>query len=179
MTTMSSLTQQGWLTRRRPVVPSLSVGSSETCLDHGCSPRVLVVDDCKDTADSLEMVIEMWGYDVEVAYDGETAIETALIYHPDAIFLDIGMPRMDGCEAVKRLRKEASVKDALMVAVSGYHDDLHKKQAMEAGFDLYHVKPVDPAVMKALLVQRERGRRAAQSLAVPTGDDLNYCVPCF
>ena len=137
-----------------------------------CLPRVLVVDDCKDTANSLQMILEMWGYDVRAAYAGETAIETALTYHPDVIFLDLGMPMMQGCEVVKRLRKESSVEGALLVAVSGYHDDLHKKQAMEAGFDLYHVKPVDPAVMKALLVQRELGEALEAHLFLRE-DDLN------
>ena len=185
MTTASSLARRGGPARRRPVVPFLGVGSSRTPMDGGslprvlvaddckesswvgsvegrfCLPRVLVVDDCKDTANSLQMMLEMWGYDVRVAYDGEAAIETALICQPDVIFLDLGMPMMQGCEVVERLRQEASVKGALMVAVSGYHDDIHKEQAMEAGFDLYHVKPVDPEVMKAILVQRKREEGAA------------------
>jgi CheY-like chemotaxis protein len=121
-----------------------------------CPLRVLVVDNCKDTADSLTSLVKLWGYDVEVAYDGETAITTALVYRPDVIFLDLAMPSMSGCEIVKRLRGEEGVKDAVMVAVTGYADQTHRQQAMEAGFDLYLVKPVDPVVLRDVLVRSEK-----------------------
>jgi CheY-like chemotaxis protein len=121
-----------------------------------CPLRVLVVDDCKDNADSLKRLVKLWGYDVEVAYDGEAAYAMALVYRPDLIFLDFAMPRMDGCEVVRRLRSERGVKDALMVAMTGYADPLHRQQAMAAGFDRYLVKPVVPEVFQDLLVQSEK-----------------------
>ena len=158
----SSLTQQGWFARPIPVVHCLGVGSSQTWMGGCCLPRVLVVDDCKDTADSLQMLVEMWGYDVEVAYDGETAIGTALDYHPDVIFLDLVMPKMHGCQVAQRLRRAAGFEDALIVAVSGRHDELHRKQAMEAGCDLYLVKPMAPGVMEGLL-RKVAGRSARRT----------------
>jgi two-component system CheB/CheR fusion protein len=122
---------------------------------------VLVVDDCKDNANTLKLLVKLWGYDVEVAYDAEAAIDTARAYLPDVICLDIGLPNMDGCEAVRRLRSKPGVQDALMVAVTGYADPRHRRQAMEAGFDLYLVKPVAPAVLHGVLMRSSTGTGGA------------------
>ncbi len=123
-----------------------------------CPLRVLVVDNCKDTADTLKSLVTLWGYDARVAYDGEAASATALAYRPDVLVLDIAMPGMNGCKVVSRLRRERGVKDALMVAVSGYADQLHREQAMDAGFDLYFAKPADPAALQDVLVWSEKMR---------------------
>ena len=120
--------------------------------------RVLVVDDCADTADSLVALLTLWGHDVDTSYDGEAAVAAAVARRHEVIFLDLAMPKLCGCEVVRRLRCEPGVKNALIVAVTGYPDASHRRLAIEAGFDLYHVKPVDPESLHAMLVRMEAGK---------------------
>jgi CheY-like chemotaxis protein len=118
--------------------------------------RVLVVDDNKDAADSLSRLIHLWGHVVRTAYD-ESAINLVNEFQPEAVLLDIGMPRMDGHTMAQRIR--SSLHDILIVAVTGFHDETVKKRAQEAGFDHYLVKPVDMAALEKLLVQRLADRQ--------------------
>ena len=113
--------------------------------------RVLVVDDNEDSARAVARIISRQGYDVKVAYDGPTAVETALEHQPVFVFLDIGLPGMNGYEVAMRLRKEDTLKDALLVAVSGYGEEGDRRRSREAGFDQHLVKPVDPETLLALM----------------------------
>src|SRR6201990_2315377 len=85
--------------------------------------RILVIDDNKDAAESMSMLFELWGHDVVCAYDGRTALETAAKYRPHAVFLDIGLPGMDGYEIAERLRELPESTRTVLVAITGYVQD--------------------------------------------------------
>jgi CheY-like chemotaxis protein len=103
--------------------------------------RVLVVDDNRDAADSLSLLLQTQGHEVQTAYDGEAALEVATGFRADIVLLDIGLPVMNGFEVAKRLRSGGSA--ARLVALSGYGQPEDVRRSREAGFDGHLVKPVD------------------------------------
>jgi PAS domain S-box-containing protein len=109
----------------------------------GRSLRVLVVDDNRDAANTIGMLLRKNGYHVEVAYSGESAIEAAMSHRPDAVLLDIGLPKIDGYEVARRFRQNPALKHAHIVAVTGYGQDADQQRSHEAGFDAHMVKPVE------------------------------------
>ncbi|MDO9436872.1 PAS domain S-box protein [Hydrogenophaga sp.] len=113
--------------------------------------RVLVVDDNRDAADSLEMVLQFLGADVRAVYDGQTALEVFNSYQPSAVFLDIGMPGMDGFEVAHALRQTAQGRDAKLIALTGWGQPEDLRRSREAGFDSHLVKPVDVEALQGLL----------------------------
>lgn len=123
----------------------------------GAWQSVLVVDDGKPTADILAMFFEMEGKEVAVAYDGEAAVESATERMPDLILMDLGMPRMDGFEAARRIRQLPGGGTVTMIAVSGWGREDDRRQSREAGFDEHLVKPVNPAVLRSL-IERLKGQ---------------------
>jgi CheY-like chemotaxis protein len=110
--------------------------------------RVLVVDDNTDAADSLCALFRMWGYDARAAYDGNAGLEAASALLPDCLFLDIGLPGLDGYALAERLRQHPVLKRAKLVALSAYSD---RERSSAAGFDHHFVKPADPEELEALL----------------------------
>lgn len=117
--------------------------------------RVLVADDCLDTADSFGQLVKIWGHEVQVSYDGATALEAACACQPDVLLLDLGMPGMDGCRVARELRLQVHFKQTLLIALTSYTDEPHRRLAQEAGFDLFLIKPVDPLVLQKLFVFAE------------------------
>jgi signal transduction histidine kinase len=113
--------------------------------------RVLVADDNCDAATTLAMILEMLGNEVRVAHDGEQAVSVAAEFHPDAILLDIGMPRLDGYGACKRIRLLPGMSAAFIVALTGWGDDDDKDRSRAAGFDRHVVKPVDPEALQQII----------------------------
>ena len=113
--------------------------------------RVLVVDDNRDAANSMAMLLRLAGHDVEVAYSAESAIGAALALRPHVMFLDIGLPMMDGYEVARRLRQHSQLQNTRIAALTGYGRDSDQKQAQEAGFDAHLVKPVDPSKIREFL----------------------------
>ncbi|MGV3485705.1 MAG: response regulator [Planctomycetaceae bacterium] len=113
--------------------------------------RVLVVDDNEAAARLLGMIIELHGCEVLTAGDGRQAIQIAEAFRPDAILMDLGMPRMNGFQAARYLRDQAWGRSTLLVAISGSGDDDDKQQTAQAGFDAHLVKPVDPEEIAWLL----------------------------
>jgi PAS domain S-box-containing protein len=113
--------------------------------------RVLVVDDNRDAADSLAMMLELTGHEVATANDGETALAEAERFLPDAVLLDIGMPGMNGYEVAQRLRQTEHGRRAFIVALTGWGQEDDKRRAVDAGFDHHLTKPVDPAALHAVL----------------------------
>lgn len=103
--------------------------------------RVLVVDDNVDAADLTADVLRLSGILVSVAYGGYEGLEAAKSEVPDVIFLDIGMPFMDGYEVAKAVRQEISLKGVKLVALTAWGDDLSRQKSNEAGFDLHLTKP--------------------------------------
>ncbi|HEX2465339.1 MAG TPA: ATP-binding protein [Thermoanaerobaculia bacterium] len=113
--------------------------------------RVLVVDDNSDAADSQSAMLRLMGHEVESASDGFVALETAAVFRPDLVLLDIGMPKLNGYEVCRRLRAEPWGAGLLIVAVTGWGQDSDKQRAREAGFDHHLTKPMDPTALYDLL----------------------------
>jgi len=113
--------------------------------------RLLVVDDNKDAAESMSMLLEMWGHEVAFAFDGPSALETAEQWQPEAVFLDIGLPGMDGYEVAERLRELPHAKDAVLIAITGYGQDDDRMRSRRAGIDHHLVKPVAPDALRSLI----------------------------
>lgn len=118
---------------------------------HAGGRRILVVDDNVDSASSLAMMLKAMGNDVRTANDGVEAVETAEAFGPDLVLLDIGMPRMNGFEACRRIREQARGNRVTIVALTGWGQEEDKRRSQEAGFDDHLVKPVDPAALERLL----------------------------
>ena len=118
--------------------------------------KVLVVDDNRDSAMSLALLLELDGHEVRRAYDGLEALEIADDFRPEVTLLDIGMPRLDGYGAARELRQRDWAKDTLLVALTGWGQQEDKRMAREAGFDHHMVKPVDPDALRRLLVGSRR-----------------------
>ena len=119
--------------------------------DTAGSRRVLVVDDDRDAAESLSMLLELSGHEVSVAYDGTSALANLKEIAPDVILLDIGLPGMSGYELAKQLRRDLSGRKVRIAAVSGYGQESDRERAYAAGFDEHFVKPVDIAVLEAFV----------------------------
>jgi PAS domain S-box-containing protein len=115
------------------------------------SLRVLVVDDNIDSADSLAQLLQINGHLTHVEHDGLGAVSAASTYAPQAIFLDIGLPKLNGLEAAKRIRATACGRKVLLVALSGWGQDEDRRKSKEAGFDHHFVKPVDIDALTQLL----------------------------
>jgi signal transduction histidine kinase len=112
--------------------------------------RVLVVDDNKDAAQSLAMLLHLDGHEIRTAHDGNSALENFDTFLPNAVFLDLGLPGMDGYEVARRLRETHSL-DVLLVAVTGYGSDVDHARSRAAGFNHHLVKPVRPDDIRRLL----------------------------
>jgi PAS domain S-box-containing protein len=115
--------------------------------------RILIVDDSEDGAESLAMVLQLGGYETFKAHDGIEALEAAERLRPDAVLLDIGLPRLNGYEACRRIRKEPWGKNLLLVALTGWGQDEDRRRSREAGFDAHMVKPVDYDALMELLAE--------------------------
>jgi CheY-like chemotaxis protein len=113
--------------------------------------RILVVDDNKDSADSLSIMLKIIGMDVHTAYDGLEAVEAAAAFKPDVVLLDIGLPQLNGYEAARRIREQPWGKDMVLVAVTGWGQEEDRRRSQEAGFNAHMVKPVDPAALQQIL----------------------------
>ena len=119
--------------------------------------RLLVVDDNKDAADSLAMLLRLQGHEVRVAHSGLQALEITKGYAPDVVFLDIGMPRMDGYEVARRIRQQTGLGTVVLAALTGWGQQEDRRRTAEAGFDHHLVKPPEPeAVARVLAGLRKR-----------------------
>ena len=113
--------------------------------------RILVVDDNEDAAEWLATVLRLNGHETHVAHDGLEAVRSAERIRPDAVLLDIGLPRLDGYEACRRIRAQSWGQDLLLVALTGWGQDEDRQKSRDAGFDAHLVKPVDDQVLLKLL----------------------------
>ncbi len=116
--------------------------------------RILIIDDNVDLARSLSRLLDLMGHETATAHDGATGLQTARSFRPEWIFLDIGLPGMDGREVLRRLRRDEMTKDARVVAITGYGQDEDPHLALASDFDDYLAKPVDQAILMALLEGR-------------------------
>ena len=115
--------------------------------------RVLVVDDNRDAADALAMLLRHSGHETFVAYDGASAFASAETHRPDVMLLDIGLPGMSGHDVCRRMRQEPWGQNIRMIALTGWGQEDDRRKSREAGFDGHLVKPVDIA---AVLQQFQR-----------------------
>ena len=113
---------------------------------------MLVVEDNRDAADSLQLLLEITGCEVRVAYTGPAGVAAAVEMVPDLVICDIGLPGISGYEVARRIRAECRGGRPVLVALTGYGDEGGRRQAVEAGFDHHFTKPVDPAALGQLLV---------------------------
>jgi signal transduction histidine kinase/CheY-like chemotaxis protein len=130
-----------------PEAPAQSVNSEDTSLLQQSSPRrlhVLVVEDNRDSAQSFRLLLNLFGYDVTLAYSGDEALAAVGKSVPDVVLCDIGLPGMDGFGVVDALRHNPRMVGTRLIAVTGYGQEDDRRKALEAGFDEHMVKPVDP-----------------------------------
>jgi signal transduction histidine kinase len=119
------------------------------------SIRILVVDDNRDSAESIGKLLELWGHDVRLAYDGISGVEIALAERPEVILLDIGLPGLNGYRACQAMRQQGMTGE-LIVAMTGYGQEEDRKLSLESGFDRHLVKPIDLRVIERLLAERAK-----------------------
>jgi len=140
----------------RSALPAESAGGRRTL-------RMLVVDDNVDMAMSLSMLLQMHGHSVAVAHDGAVALGLSQAEAFDVVVLDIGLPSLDGYEVARRIRSRREGAQPRLVGISGYGFDADRRKAMDAGFDAYLVKPVDPRILEKFLDQWSRNVEVAPS----------------
>jgi signal transduction histidine kinase/CheY-like chemotaxis protein len=112
--------------------------------------RILIVDN-RDAADSLGMMLQMMGHEIHTVYDGEAALRAAEVFKPHVALLDIGLPKLNGYEACRRIRQQSSGSCIFLIALTGWGQEDDKRMARDAGFDQHLVKPVDPRGLMKLL----------------------------
>jgi CheY-like chemotaxis protein len=130
------------------------------------SMGVLVVDDNRDAAESLAMLLRTAGAEVQVAHDGPSALAEFERCEPDIVLLDIGMPGMDGYEVARRLREVSRPERVAIVALTGWGQDEDRQRVRDAGFDHHLVKPIDLASLQALLTSLAQRRAEARPTAI-------------
>ncbi len=141
-------------TIRLPRLDRAPRAASAQAAVRGPRRRVLVVDDDADAADSIAMLLQLEGHEVEVAYTALAALEAAARLAPDVILLDIGLPRMDGYEVARRLRANEALRATRLVALSGFGRVEDRERAREAGFDDHLVKPASIEALERALAGR-------------------------
>jgi PAS domain S-box-containing protein len=116
------------------------------------SRRVLIIEDNADAAESLQMLLELSGFEVTTAADGASGLETARRFHPDVVLCDIGLPGgLDGYGVARELRADSAFQAVRLIALTGYGQAEDQRRAYAEGFDLHLTKPVDPVLLKDLL----------------------------
>jgi CheY-like chemotaxis protein len=137
-----------------PIAPSPDLVEVRRIQAEKSSPgglKVVVADDSPDAVNSLAMMLRLSGNEVRTAGDGAEAVEAAGAFRPDVVLLDIGMPKVNGYEAARRIREQEWGRSILLVALTGWGQEEDRRKSREAGFDLHLVKPVDPDTLEGLL----------------------------
>jgi len=137
---------------RLPVVLSVVQPQSEEQRSNasGCR-RILVVDDNRDAAKSLAIMLRVMGNQSKTANDGLEALEVAAAFQPDLILLDIGMPKLNGYDTARQIRQQSWGKYVVLVALTGWGQEDDRRKSQEAGFDLHMVKPIQLQDLEKLL----------------------------
>jgi CheY-like chemotaxis protein len=119
--------------------------------------RILVADDNADSVESLALLLTLRGSEVRTASDGWEAVEAAAEFGPDVVLLDIGMPRLNGYEAARKIREQSRGGRMVLIALTGWGQDEDRQRSTDAGFDFHLVKPVDFAALEKLLASLAGG----------------------
>ena len=117
------------------------------------SHRIMVVDDNVDAAESLVMFLDISGHNARAAFGGQEALEAALTFQPELVFLDIGLPGMDGYEVARQLLATPDTASAKLIALTGWGTEQDIQKSKKAGFHAHLTKPVDPEMVDALLAR--------------------------
>jgi len=132
----------------------MAAGPAEGVSVSPSSPRrVLVIEDNPDARSALRALLEVWGHEVEVAEDGPRGFEMALANHPDVVVVDITLPGLDGYQVAQGLRTALGEDAVFLIALTGRAEPDDRRRALDAGFDLHLVKPVDPRVLSEALAR--------------------------
>jgi CheY-like chemotaxis protein len=115
--------------------------------------RILVVDDNRDSADSLAMMLKLLGHEVATAHDGLQAVEMVGTFQPDVALLDLGMPKLNGYDAARRIRAKWGNNSPVLIALTGWGQEEDRRRSQEAGFDYHLTKPVELAALEELLAK--------------------------
>ncbi len=132
----------------------LQQGTLSSPVASGQELRILIADDNVDAADTLRMLLEVMGHVVEHVHDGQAAVDAAAAFDPQLVLLDIGMPKLNGYEACRRIRGDAGGDGRMIVAVTGWGQPEDLRSAKEAGFDHHMVKPIDMVTLTKLIAAR-------------------------
>ena len=138
--------------------------------------RVLIVDDNRDGADALGLLVEALGNQVHVTYGGTQALDVANTFQPDLMLIDLVMPDVDGCDLAIQLRRMPAFKETKIVAITGLKDEKHRVLAMKAGCDLVLIKPAALADIKAVLASVQATERTTARTKKSLKDRLNPSV---
>ena len=130
--------------------------------------RILIVDDNRDSATSLAMLLKKMGNDTRSAYDGQEAIQIANEFQPEVILLDIGLPKLNGYEVCRRIRKEPALDQVVIIAQTGWGQEGDRQRTSDAGFDHHMVKPLDTAALVKLLTEIKSRPMATHSKILGT-----------
>ena len=123
--------------------------------------RILIVDDNRDSATSLDTLLKLTGNETQTAHDGLEAVEAAAMFRPDVMLLDIGLPKLNGYDACRRIREYSWGRNMVLVALTGWGQDKDRRQSKDAGFDHHMVKPVDFDALMKLLASLPRSKSAS------------------
>lgn len=115
--------------------------------------KILVVDDNRDSALSLAMMLSIMGHETRTAHDGESAVSTAESFRPEVVLLDIGLPKLNGYEVAQRIRENGWGRSMFLIAVTGWGQDEDRQRSTEVGLNVHMVKPVEPATLEKLLAE--------------------------
>jgi DNA-binding response OmpR family regulator len=121
-------------------------GRSNIMRDH-----VLIVDDDRDAADTIVGLVERCGFEAKAVYRGEDAVRETAKFLPDMVLIDLSMPGLDGYETIARIREKRPAAEIVIVAITAFSSDEHKRRAYEAGFDLFVAKPLRIKTVRELL----------------------------
>ena len=137
--------------------PAALSGQPSAAQPDAVRQRILIVEDNRDAADSLRLLLELLGHEVAVAYSGPDGVARATAWRPDLVLCDLGLPGLDGYGVAAALRQHAATAQARLIAVTGYGQDEDRRRSREAGFDHHLVKPADPHALQALLQAPQAG----------------------
>jgi CheY-like chemotaxis protein len=140
---------------RLPSLADAPETSTEVNHDHvlTTAPRILVVDDNRDSADSLASLLKLTGSKTKTAYDGLEAVEAAANFRPNVVLLDIGLPKLNGYEAARKIREQPWGSKVVLIALTGWGQEADRRRSSEAGFNRHLVKPVEYAQLTQLLAE--------------------------
>jgi signal transduction histidine kinase/CheY-like chemotaxis protein len=137
---------------RLPAIESMAqAGPASSPAAKGRSRHILIIEDNDDARETLRMLLEIHGHNVETAADGATGVEKALAIQPQVALVDVGLPRLDGYEVARRIRAHKGLRQPYLVAITGYGTPEDRQRALDAGFDVHVAKPVDAETLAAIL----------------------------